>query len=214
MGAPAGAPRNPPRRTQKAAGAVAQRIDYAEFGDPDFGTYPADFQPFGLAGGIYDADTELVRFGARGYDPRVGRWTTKDPIRFAGGDVNLYGYVLGDPVNLVDPSGLLTDAERAALVARAVGIRSTFRGPFARFRPAACAFSGLQADCVDPINPDPTGADEAFAVQLGSFCSDMSPAARPPRTGPPSATDPVGSFTGNQNVNNNRTSRGPIVPSQ
>ena len=47
-----------------------------------------------------------MRFGARDYDPRVGRWTAKDPIRFAGGDANLYGYVLGDPVNLVDPSGL------------------------------------------------------------------------------------------------------------
>ena len=29
----------------------------------------------------------------------------KDPIGFAGGDSNLYGYVLNDPVNLVDPSG-------------------------------------------------------------------------------------------------------------
>ena len=57
------------------------------------------FQPFGFAGGIYDTDTKLVRFGARDYDPRVGRWTTKDPIRFAAG-VNLYGYALNDPVNL------------------------------------------------------------------------------------------------------------------
>jgi len=29
-----------------------------------------------------------------------------DPIRFRGWDVNLYGYVLGDPVNFVDPEGL------------------------------------------------------------------------------------------------------------
>jgi len=29
----------------------------------------------------------------------------KDPIGFAGGDTNLYGYVLGDPVNFVDPTG-------------------------------------------------------------------------------------------------------------
>jgi len=34
------------------------------------------------------------------------KWTAKDPIRFRGGDVNLYGYVLGDPVNFVDPMGL------------------------------------------------------------------------------------------------------------
>ncbi len=47
-----------------------------------------------------------MRFGARDYDPETGRWTAKDPIGFGGGDANLYGYVVGDPVNLVDPSGL------------------------------------------------------------------------------------------------------------
>jgi hypothetical protein len=31
--------------------------------------------------------------------------TPKDPILFAGGDTNLYGYVLQDPVNWIDPSG-------------------------------------------------------------------------------------------------------------
>jgi hypothetical protein len=36
----------------------------------------------------------------------VGRWTAKDPIFFAGGDTDLYGYVLNDPINLVDPDGL------------------------------------------------------------------------------------------------------------
>lgn len=43
---------------------------------------------------------------ARDYDPTVGRWVTKDPIRFRGGDTNIYGYVHNDPANRVDPSGL------------------------------------------------------------------------------------------------------------
>jgi len=64
------------------------------------------FQPFGFAGGLYDSDTGLTRFGARDYDPETGSWTIKDPIRFDGGDTNLYGYVLNDPVNLYDPLGL------------------------------------------------------------------------------------------------------------
>ena len=51
-------------------------------------------------------DTGLVRFGARDYDPHTGRWTNKDPIGFAGGDVNLYGYVVGNPVNFIDINGL------------------------------------------------------------------------------------------------------------
>jgi RHS repeat-associated protein len=64
------------------------------------------FQPFGFAGGLYDRDTQLVRFGARDYDAETGRWTAKDPIGFGGGDTNLYGYVVNDPVNWVDPLGL------------------------------------------------------------------------------------------------------------
>jgi uncharacterized protein RhaS with RHS repeats len=53
-----------------------------------------------------------VRFGARDYDPQTGRWTSKDPIRFAGGDANLYGYVLGDPMNYVDLYGLAPRGRR------------------------------------------------------------------------------------------------------
>ena len=55
---------------------------------------------------MYDADTKLVHFGYREYDPFTGKWTAKDPLLFGGGDSNLYGYVLGDPVDLVDPLGL------------------------------------------------------------------------------------------------------------
>lgn len=87
-----------------ANGAVAQRLDYDTFGNVLADTNPG-FQPFGFAGGLYDPDTKLVRFGARDYDPEMGRWTAKDPLLFGGGDTNLYGYVLGDPVNLVDPEG-------------------------------------------------------------------------------------------------------------
>lgn len=39
----------------------------------------------------------------------TGRWTTKDPIGFGGGDGNLYSYVTNDPVDFVDPSGLEPD---------------------------------------------------------------------------------------------------------
>jgi len=91
-----------------ATGAIAQRLDYDEFGQLLLDTNPG-FQPFGFAGGLSDPDTQLLRFGARDYDPFTGRWTTKDPILFAGGDPNLYGYVLNDPVNWVDPLGFSTD---------------------------------------------------------------------------------------------------------
>ena len=87
-----------------ADGSVAQRVDYDEFGNV-IADSNSGFQPFGFAGGLYDADTGLVRFGARDYDPVVGRWTSKDPILFGGGQANLYVYVGSDSVNLQDVSG-------------------------------------------------------------------------------------------------------------
>jgi len=88
-------------------GDIMQRLDYDEFGNLTQDSNPG-FQPFGFAGGLYDQHTKLTRFGARDYDAETGRWTAKDPIRFQGGDTNLFGYVLNDPVNQVDPRGLDT----------------------------------------------------------------------------------------------------------
>ena len=65
-----------------------------------------EFTDFAFAGGIYDNDTKLVRFGARDYNPEIGRWTAKDPIGFDGGQSNFYEYCLNDPVNYVDLEGL------------------------------------------------------------------------------------------------------------
>jgi len=88
------------------AGNVVKRIDYDSFGNIIDDTNVAFDAPFGFAGGLHDKDTGLVRFGYRDYDPDIGRWTAKDPILFAGGDTDLYGYVLNDPINLIDPLGL------------------------------------------------------------------------------------------------------------
>jgi len=87
----------------EATGAVVQEMDYDAWGRIVVDTNPG-LQPFGFAGGLYDADTGLVRFGARDYEAETGRWTTKDPIRFDGG-LKLYGYVDADPVNRRDPRG-------------------------------------------------------------------------------------------------------------
>jgi RHS repeat-associated protein len=85
---------------------IVKEIVYDTYGNIISDTNPTLSIPFGFAGGLYDADTKLTRFGYRDYDAYTGKWTAKDPIGFSGGDSNLYGYVLGDPVNLVDPSGL------------------------------------------------------------------------------------------------------------
>ncbi len=87
-----------------SSGGVVEEIDYDEFGHVTNDTSPG-LTPFGFAGGLYDKDTGLVRFGVRDYDASVGRWTSKDPLRFDGGQANLYVYVGNDPINGLDPSG-------------------------------------------------------------------------------------------------------------
>ena len=67
-----------------ATDTVAQEMVYDEFGKVTLDTNPG-LQPFGFAGGLYDKDTGLVRFGARDYDSTIGRWVSKDPIGFFGG---------------------------------------------------------------------------------------------------------------------------------
>ncbi|MBL6970673.1 MAG: RHS repeat-associated core domain-containing protein [Desulfobacterales bacterium] len=47
----------------------------------------------------------------RYYDPSTGRYLTPDPVGLAGMDPNLYGYVLNNSINLVDPLGLIVEAD-------------------------------------------------------------------------------------------------------
>jgi RHS repeat-associated protein len=96
-----GSPRHVVSTTNSAD--VPFLADYTSFGEMA-GT-GLDWMPFGFAGGIYDADSGLVRFGARDYDPLAGRWTGKEPLRFAAGG-NFFVYALNDPINLGDPNGL------------------------------------------------------------------------------------------------------------
>jgi len=89
-----------------ASGNVVKKIDYDSFGNILSDSNPSFEMPFGFAGGLHDQDTGLVRFGYRDYDPDIGRWTAKDPILFSGGDTDLYGYCLNNPINRIDPWGL------------------------------------------------------------------------------------------------------------
>ncbi len=87
-----------------ATGQVVQRISYDAWGNVTEDTNPG-FQPFGFAGGLYDSDTGLLRFGARDYDPQLGRWTAPDPLELAAG-TNRYVYSNNQPTSMIDPTGL------------------------------------------------------------------------------------------------------------
>ncbi len=81
-------------------------LEYNSFGQ-QIGDSNCSFDlPIGFAGGLVERDTKFVRFGFRDYDSVAGKWTAKDPIGFAGGDGNLYGYVINNPIMFVDLDGL------------------------------------------------------------------------------------------------------------
>ena len=104
---------------------VVQQLDYDVWGVVANDANPG-FQPFAFAGGLYDSDTKLIRFGARDYDPSIGRWVSKDPILFGGAQVNLFVYVGDDPVNFVDPSGEILNVLVGAGIGAGIGALSAY----------------------------------------------------------------------------------------
>jgi RHS repeat-associated protein len=106
-------------------GAVVQELDYDTWGRVLRDTRPG-FQPFGFASGLYDADTGLVRFGAREYDADTGTFLSPDPALLDGG-LNPYAYAHGDPVQFVDPDG-----ENPIMMIVMVGVESAVMGYFMR----------------------------------------------------------------------------------
>ncbi len=81
-----------------STGAVKNTYSYDPWGNSTGVTGNAP-NPFRYVGAMLDS-TGLRKMGERYYDPSIGRFTQLDP---AGGR---YGYVDGNPVNFVDPSGL------------------------------------------------------------------------------------------------------------
>jgi RHS repeat-associated protein len=92
-----------------AKGTVQETYSYDAWGNALTATGSAGTKnKFRFTGQALDPATGLYFLRARHYDPSSGRFLTKDPLGFSGGDVNLYRYVRNQPTNLVDPFGLWT----------------------------------------------------------------------------------------------------------
>ncbi len=123
-----------------------------------------------------DPATGLVRFGARDYDALTGRWTSPDPSLFAGGDSNLYAYVLNDPVNYVDLSGRNSALAAAATAGGvATGIVAAIAGaPFLLIAASVVAAVTVGAAIYMWFSCPPTATSTAVPTP--------SPAPAPPTT--------------------------------
>ncbi len=75
--------------------------------------------PYFFTGRRYDADTGLYHYRARYYSAELGRFLQVDPVGYFD-SVNLYGYVLNNPILFIDPFGLKY-AEQFAGVGAATG---------------------------------------------------------------------------------------------
>jgi RHS repeat-associated protein len=91
-----------------SAGVVQNQISYDSFGNINNQTNPTAAFRFGYTGRDFDTETGQYYYRSRYYDPKVGRFTSEDPIGFEAGDTNLSRYVFNSPTNFTDPSGLIT----------------------------------------------------------------------------------------------------------
>jgi RHS repeat-associated protein len=115
---------------------------------------------FGYTGQRADPETNgLYYYRARMYMPTWGRFVQVDPVGYAAGS-NLYAYVGNDPVNLVDPNGLVKEGFSS-------GFREGFTGENNSFY--SLMDMGTTANRVGGIAGFATGAFSSIAVDVGSY---------------------------------------------
>ncbi len=87
--------------TSGNSGAAIESFKYS----PDGESVNAENSRFGYTGQVWLAEIGLYYYKSRMYSPTLARFLQPDGIGYLGG-LNLYAYVAGDPVNLIDPFGM------------------------------------------------------------------------------------------------------------
>jgi len=97
-------------------GNVVERRDYLPYGEERLSNSESD-ENYGYTGKEQDDETGLYYYGARYYDPQIGRFTQIDPLILGESEkpfadvlsnpqaLNSYSYVLNNPVRYVDENG-------------------------------------------------------------------------------------------------------------
>lgn len=94
-------------------------------GDSDYGNAQTGTR------GRFEGEAGLHDFHNRYYHAQLGRFRSRDPIGYRGSPWNLYEYVLGKPIDYVDPTGKVAPVGFWVLV-RVCG------PPCARYGPRVC----------------------------------------------------------------------------
>lgn len=96
---------NTPQTITDESGTIVWDATYKSFGETNITTETVS-NNFRFPGQYYDQESGLHYNYHRYYDSSTGRYLKEDPIGIEGG-INLYLYVEGNPVNFIDPLGLV-----------------------------------------------------------------------------------------------------------
>jgi RHS repeat-associated protein len=102
------------RLLTSAGGETSAAFSFAPYGGLEGSTGTAT-TPLGFAGQYTDAETRLQYLRARFYDPGTGQFLSRDPVEELTRQP--YSYGQQNPLNLVDPSGLLGELTAGGCVA-------------------------------------------------------------------------------------------------
>jgi RHS repeat-associated protein len=113
-----------PQKMTAVNGAIVWSAKYNSFGEAQVLLSSTVINNLRFAGQYFDNETGLHYNYHRHYDPNTGRYLTPDPIGLLGG-INLFSYVLNNPINLTDPWGLIWNTVDSNY--KAHGIMNTLR---------------------------------------------------------------------------------------
>ena len=97
-------------------GKIVERNDYYPFGgrheNSALSLSATNRYKFGGKESLEPVSLDMLDFGARFYDPRIARWNTQDPLAEKYFSLSPYNYCAGNPITLVDPTGMVMDDYR------------------------------------------------------------------------------------------------------
>jgi len=91
---------------------VVENYTYDVFGSPSIASSIGN--PYMFTGRECDSETGLYYYRARYYNPEIGRFLQTDPVGYLAG-LNLYTYCDNNPINWIDPFGLMDSMSAAVL---------------------------------------------------------------------------------------------------